>query len=334
MINFHRAIDQIEGALRSAKPQAPIHSQPGDLSRFVTDDPRSLHPSVEPAALTLYAVASKRKRERPVARRFSYPSPIESPYPPNNTVHGVRWHGSGFVDARTAVVMLHAAFAPSFPAERLISRPLFGDPVHVYTLAAPYHMVRSPAPSRYSGQYLMSGDVPRLIDGMIQAAADVRALLAALKALGYRRLFLAGMSLGGNIAAQVASFCRVDGLLLIMPAVDLYSTLESAPIARGMRRAAEGAGFDQADVQRAMRCITPRLLGPPLCRADRVALFYGTWDRQVAPGTITALRDVWRIRDVTEYPRGHRSMGFSLKEVSRKMADRVLREVKAYYRSK
>jgi hypothetical protein len=41
--------------------------------------------------------------------------------------------------------------------------------VHSYAVAAPYHMEWAPAKSDYSGQYLMSGDIPRLIDGMLQA---------------------------------------------------------------------------------------------------------------------------------------------------------------------
>jgi hypothetical protein len=316
-MNVHTVIDDVEGWIRSRQDPAPIDSSPSDLERFVDGSPREAHPDVEPADLTLGQPERSRSiwgrlppsRVPRIERSIEFPSPVQSDSPENDRVRGVRWHGDGNDSAPAALVTSHGAFAPSFAAERLLSVPLLRREVHCFALAHPYHMERAPAASEYSGQYLLSGDVPRFLDGVVQSVAEIRALVAALREDGYEDIYLSGISLGGNVAAQALTMADVDGAVLAIPAVDMAETHLRAPIAKGMRRAARRAGFSDDQVRAAMRPITPRLLGNPVPDPADVHVAYGQWDRQAPPEPIEALLGEWTGATATRYPAGHRTMG-------------------------
>ncbi len=181
MFSFHQWIDNAEGALLSRKTQAPIESQPADLKDFIKGEPRALHPDVSPAVLEFRLGEPEKKKM--LTEHFSFLSPVKSPYPENNIVRGMCCRSESPISRRQAVVMVHGAFAPSFAAEELISAGIIENGADVFAMAAPYHMERAPESSEYSGQFLMTGDIPRFISGMLQGAADVRALIGALRLL-------------------------------------------------------------------------------------------------------------------------------------------------------
>jgi alpha-beta hydrolase superfamily lysophospholipase len=317
---MHLKADKLEGWLRARKAQAPVDSAPEDIARFLDVSPRSLHPAVGSARILFSPGRTVKKplfkgRANRVVRvesRFSYASPVQSPYPENNMVHGLKWHGRGEDSARTALVMVHGAFAPALIAERVLSMPLMERGVHVFALAVPYHMSRAPAESKYSGQYLLSGDIPRLIDGLIQAAADVRVLVRSLKDAGYSSIYLLGTSMGGNIVSQVLSFEEVDGAILLVPAVDFAALVQSAPLAAGIRGSMLDAGFHPEDLTQAMRAVSPAALGRPRVRCENILLYYGTRDLQVPPWTVEEFISAWPGMQVTALPRSHRGMGAAL----------------------
>ncbi|WP_458188149.1 alpha/beta hydrolase [Haladaptatus sp. NG-WS-4] len=319
-MNIHAIADSLEGWVRSRQEQAPVESTSRDLERFVQVEPREVHPAVEPTELSFGLTerspsvwscllpSGVPRIERP----FEFDSPVRSPHDANDTVRGVRWHGGGRESASAAAIMLHGAFAPDFTAERLISTPLLRREIHLFTLPEPYHMGRAPSESKYSGQYLLSGDVPRFVEGMIQAVADVRTLVATLREEGYDDIYLFGISLGGNIAAQTVTMANVDGAVLAIPAVDLFETIQRAPIARGVRREAVRAGFTESDIRAAMRPITPRLLGRPVPDSSSIQVNYGQWDRQVPTDGIEELLAEWSGVSSIRYPAGHRTMGLQI----------------------
>lgn len=46
MKNIHHLLDDLEGALRSRKPQAPVHSKLSDIERFSVSDLITLYSEV------------------------------------------------------------------------------------------------------------------------------------------------------------------------------------------------------------------------------------------------------------------------------------------------
>ncbi|HJK96804.1 MAG TPA: hypothetical protein RMF84_06260 [Polyangiaceae bacterium LLY-WYZ-14_1] len=219
------------------------------------------------------------------------------------------------------VIMFHGGFAPSFAAERLVARPFLTAGIDVVALCLPYHMNRAPEDSSYSGQYLLSGDVPRLVRGFAQAPQDAVALTLGLRNEGYARVFAGGISLGGNVAAQLATLVELDFLYMLIPAVDPFETLWNTPIGAGIVRAAHAHGFSDETVEAAMGLITPRLLGPPKVQPGRMRIVLGRHDLLCPPEPIDALARAWSAEDIERLPCGHRSLALHLAGVRRRLVE-------------
>lgn len=315
---LHQAIDSVNGWLVARRPQAPVASAPADLSALARLEPGALHTPSTPAKLVFTPNAGK-------TDRFAFPSPAPSGDARNDIVHGERWRA---VDqpSNAAVIMLHGGFAPAFTAEKLFARHFLDAGIDVLALALPWHMARMPVGADYSGQYLLSGDIPRLIRGFAQGAQDAAALAILLYAAGYQRVFAGGISLGGNIAAQVAALTELDGIYLLIPAADPYVTLWTTPIGAGVVRAARAAGFEDETVAAAMRLITPRFLGPPRTAPARMRIVLGAHDLLCPPDPIYDLAEAWNIVGITRVATGHRTFGLRLFAV-RKMLARAMNEL-------
>lgn len=315
MKSLHQSLDRLNGWIIARRPQARVDSTPADLDALAALDPGDLHAPVVPVEIHF-----KSENERqPHTDRFVFVSPAPSGDPSNDRVHGVRWR-SGTVRAKTAVIMLHGGFASAFTAEKLIAPPFVARGMDVIAPALPWHMARAPTNSAYSGQYLLSGDIPRLVRGFAQGAQDAAALAMGLREIGYQRVFAGGISLGGNIAAQLVSIAQLDGIYLLIPAVDPFVTIWQTPIGAGIVRAARQAGYPDAQVARAMRLITPLLLGPPRTPAARILVVHGRDDLLCPPDPITTLVRSWGLGDVRRLAAGHRSFGLHLLTIRKDLA--------------
>lgn len=288
---------------------------PADLEALAALDPGALHGPLERIELAFMP----HDLSNPGADRFTFRSAAPSGDPDNDKVHGIRWR-AGPKRGDDAVIMLHGGFASCFMAEKLFAPSFLAAGIDVMALALPWHMERAPAASAYSGQYLLSGDVPRLVRGFAQGAQDAAALAAALRDAGYNRVFAGGISLGGNVAAQLACLAELDGLYMLIPAVDPYVTIWQTPIGAGIVRAARKAGFANDHVAQAMRLITPHFLGPPDTGASRMLIIHGEHDLLCPPKPITSLAKDWGIRDVRRLSAGHGSFGLHIYTTRRMLA--------------
>lgn len=313
---LHQGLDRLNGWLVARRPQAPVVSTRADLQELAALDPGALHGPLERIELAF----TPDYLSKPGADRFTFRSAAPSGDPDNDKVHGIRWR-AGPERGDAAVIMLHGGFAASFMAEKLFAQPFLAAGMDVFAIALPWHMERAPAASAYSGQYLLGGDVPRLVRGFAQGTQDAAVLAAALRGSGYSRVFAGGISLGGNIAAQLARLAELDGLYMLIPAADPHVTIWQTPIGAGIVRAARLAGFADDHVARAMRLITPRLLEPPRTKAARMVIVHGEHDLLCPPGPISALAEDWNIRNVRRLPAGHRTFGLHIFKVRRMLAE-------------
>lgn len=327
-MNLHQLIDVLEGYVRRRKEQAPIESHLDDLHEFVRENPQNIHPDVEPAKLKFDSPPQRstgrtwfKKNETVYEQKLQFNSSVVTPNTENNLVHGVKWYADGNEKSTAAMVMVHGSFAPSFAAEKLLAKPLLKNDIHVFALAAPYHMDRMPGNSAFSGQYLLSGDIPRLIGGLVQCVADYRALIKYLKSTGYTKIFIEGISMGGTIALLVMVLEKINGGYLLMPAVDFYNVFNQAPMAKAIRQSALKAGWQQETLKKAFQCIKPGELGFPKTETSKIELHYGKYDMQVRPLTIEKFIRQWRGIQSYDYQRGHRTMGLELLKIRNQLAN-------------
>lgn len=129
--------------------------------------------------------------------RLTFTSPVVSPYPENNTVHGL-WFPAEKAKERRALVILpqwnsgpdgHVGLA------KLLNR--FG--ISALRLTMSYHAERMP-PELERADYHCSSNVGRTIHACRQSVIDVRASIDWLIQQGYERVGVLGTSLGSCVA--------------------------------------------------------------------------------------------------------------------------------------
>jgi hypothetical protein len=127
---------------------------------------------------------------------LTFTSPLESPHPENNTVHG-EFFPSRRADGRALVVL------PQWNADESghlgLCRLLNGFGLTALRMSLAYHDRRKP-PGLQRADYHVSSNVGRTIHAGQQSVIDARACLDWLESQGYHRLGILGTSLGSCIA--------------------------------------------------------------------------------------------------------------------------------------
>jgi pimeloyl-ACP methyl ester carboxylesterase len=134
---------------------------------------------------------------------LSYPSPLRTPHPENNTVHALYFRSAQAAKGRRAVVVL-----PQWNADpsghvglcHLLNR--FG--VSALRLTLPYHDARRP-PELHRADYIVSSNVGRTLQVCRQAVMDTRRAVAWLHKQGYDRIGILGTSLGSCLSLLTAA---------------------------------------------------------------------------------------------------------------------------------
>lgn len=127
--------------------------------------------------------------------RLRFTSPVHTPYPENNVVHG-QWFPAK--DRKKAVIVLPHWNAPA-EAHNGLAIGIQKLGLSALRLSLPYHDYRMPAELERA-DYAVSSNIGRTIDATRQAVIDIRSTLDWLQRQGYERLGIVGTSLGSCYA--------------------------------------------------------------------------------------------------------------------------------------
>jgi dienelactone hydrolase len=178
--------------------------------------------------------------------KFRVPSPVRSPWPESQTIHG---RALGLRDARAALLILHGAYSEWTPCQ-IVGQQFAKHGFRVLIPAAPCHLERAPANTPNGAAFFWSTEA--LILGTAQWLAEVYGLIQGLRAQGVERVGLLGYSVGTQTAGLAASLWPDLDFVVLLAAVGhhLQSIAHSRIAARiwpWMRKvpAAEAALFDR-----------------------------------------------------------------------------------------
>ncbi len=132
-------------------------------------------------------------------RLLRFTSPVRTPYPENNTVHG-QWFPAAEKPGRrrTAVVVLPHWNAQATQHNSLCSG-IAKLGIHALRLSLPYHDFRMP-PELERADYAVSSNIGRTIDATRQAVIDTRCCVDWLEQQGFESIGIVGTSLGSCYA--------------------------------------------------------------------------------------------------------------------------------------
>lgn len=133
--------------------------------------------------------------------RLSFTSPLNSPYPDNNTVHATYFPARRHQGRAVVVLPQWNADAGSHVILcKLLNR--FG--VSALRMSLPYHGRRMP-PELERADYHVSSNIGRTIHATRQCVIDARCCLEWLGQQGYDRLGIFGSSLGSSVSVMTAA---------------------------------------------------------------------------------------------------------------------------------
>jgi hypothetical protein len=230
-------------------------------------------------------------------------------YPETHTVHGRRYRPFSGI-SRATLLLLHGWTGGEFRWEERTLLPwLCRDCAYtVVALVHPYHGVRKPTASRFSGEFFISADAVRTVEACRQAVIDARATLNWLLAENngnHETVGVSGISLGALITYLL--LCADGRPAFALPMLghgDLFDGPSDSALTKNVRRGYQTQGLDREALRPFVRPLTARAMHPKLS-PERILPINGLYDAIITADKARQLFEAWNIPQVVWLKAGH-----------------------------
>ncbi|AFH62510.1 hypothetical protein B2K_17580 [Paenibacillus mucilaginosus K02] len=188
--------------------------------------------------------------------------------------------------------------------------------IHLVTL--PYHFLRKPSESRYSGEYMVSSHISRTIQSTRQAVCDLRTHIQWIKKeYSGSPVYVVGVSLGGfitNLAATVEP--RIDALASVFYANRLsYAVWRTVP-GKFIRAELERNGVTYEKLQQYWKITEPSAAMPGMSM-DNILLLSAKYDQYVHLTDADYLWEAWGRPRRSVYRCGHAGLVLNKERIAK-----------------
>lgn len=236
----------------------------------------------------------------------TFPSPVVTDVPANNTVHG-EYYRSRRDGRRPAVIVLHI-LGGDFPLSRLFCNCLAQHGVHALFVKMPYY---GPRRDPASPRRMVAADPRQTVLGMTQAVLDIRratAWLAERPEVDPLQIGIFGISLGGITAAlSLAVEPRLTSGCLLLAGGDIGQVGWEAAELKAVRANWEAQGGTRETFQAVLREIDPVTYAAG-ARGKRILMLNATQDEVIPRRCTLALWEALGQPKLVWYSGGHYSV--------------------------
>ncbi|NLX98702.1 MAG: alpha/beta hydrolase family protein [Rhodopirellula sp.] len=282
-----------ELSAQESTPAAAAVVKPGDTEVTATFDGRPF----------TYRVASNAKKADYTILRLSYPSPVQTDLPQNNTVPAEYYLPKNLAAGgpkRPAVICLHI-LGGNFELVRMMAAALASRGVPAIWIKLPYYGERGPE----EGPEVMADKPQLFMEAISQGMQDVRRtvdLLASREEVDPEHIGIAGISLGGIASASAAALePRLSRAVMILAGGDLRQIIGHARETRELQEVISTLPPEQkAKLDEALAAVEPLSHAAQLrdrAAAGRVLMINATDDRVIPPDCTKKLADALGIAD-------------------------------------
>ena len=233
---------------------------------------------------------------------FQFRSSVQTPFAPNNTVHGRIFPTMGDWRNKPGTVLVHGWNAEQHYLNVLprVARSLARSGLNGVLLELPYHLHRRPARGEQITDFI-SENIPRMLEATTQAVADLNAILRWLKSEGSPSTALWGFSLGAWLAGlHLCASAAQDAAVLVTPVSNLEQAIRDLEFCHPIRTALSAAPVDLHRLN--LPAQDPRI------SPDRILLLEARYDQFVPAGSYSELARAWHIEKWLQVPQSHISI--------------------------
>lgn len=274
---------------------APVHADPkpaetGKCTFKAVDDQAAVAECYR-LGPTEFAYELKPKRELVVSGidiyDLTFPSPVKTRYPENNTVHAEYYRPKGKGPFPGVIIL--DILDGSQVVSRAVATVLAANGVAGLCVQMPYYGPRRPAEERVR---LISGDVDRTLAGIRQTVLDNRCAVAWLESrpeIDRKKLGIHGTSLGSFMAALTAAAePRLNKVSLMLGGGGLVDAYWDHPKAKPFLTVLAAIGADKETVKKVIAPADPLTYAENLKKRD-LLMIAASKDDVVPPSAATAL---------------------------------------------
>ncbi len=246
--------------------------------------------------------------------RFEFQSLISSGDPTNDHLQGEAYIRN---EDAPNIIFVHGWRQDSFDRLKKIFHDRMGNlGWNMYYFTLPYHFQREPEKSLYSGEYMISANIPRTLISVRQSIVDLRALIKWIKDNKKGPVVVIGISLGGFITNLVATLeSQIDALVSIFYSNRLsYSIWNTSP-GKFIREDLEHHGVNYNDLIKYWR-ITEPSEGIPKINKDNILLISAKYDQYVHIEDADYLWESWGKPTRYVYNCGHAGIVLNRKKIA------------------
>jgi alpha-beta hydrolase superfamily lysophospholipase len=189
-----------------------------------------------------------------------FPSPLTSPFPPNNTVPLRIFMPVNPGKQVPVVLILHYWGATDLKNERAMAQELNRGNIAAAVMTLPYHLTRTPV-GHHSGDLAIEPDPRKMVLTMTQAVLDVRRgvdFLESRTEFDHTRIGLAGTSLGALVAELAFGVDdRFSHVAFVLGGANIAHIVWTSSLLVRQRDALIRRGFTEAQLRESIQGIEP-----------------------------------------------------------------------------
>ena len=211
-----------------------------------------------------------------------FPSPVQTKHAENDIVHGLYFKAAGKRDFAT-VILLHGWGRSNLWKEKKIAIGLARNNINCFILKLPYHFERTPE-GTWSGEYAITGDILRTVEGTRQLVIEVRTVSSWLRRQ-VEKVVISGISLGGMMAHLAMAAEAFDAGITILAGGNNAGIIWEGIATRSVKDDLINAGFTREQTSHIYQIINPCIMAKHN-KTKNLLMINGLYD-EVIPGRFT-----------------------------------------------
>jgi len=211
-----------------------------------------------------------------------FPSPVQTKHAENDIVHGLYFKAAGKRDFAT-VILLHGWGRSNLWKEKKIAIGLAKNNINCFILKLPYHFERTPE-GTWSGEYAITGDILRTVEGTRQLVIEVRTVSTWLRRQ-VEKVVISGISLGGMMAHLAMAAESFDAGITILAGGNNAGIIWEGIATRSVKDDLINAGFTREQTSHIYQIINPCIMAKHN-KTKNLLMINGLYD-EVIPGRFT-----------------------------------------------